>query len=46
MSEAKYRITDEVKDYIIQNYSREPGMRSLKKFINRIAEKIAYEIVD
>ena len=28
------------------NYCREPGVRSLKKLINMIAEKIAYEIVD
>lgn len=41
-----YKITEEVKDFIIQNYCREPGVRSLKKIINKIAEKIAYQIVD
>lgn len=35
-----------MKDYVIQNYAREPGVRSLKKLINKITEKIAYEIVD
>lgn len=35
-----------MKDYIIENYSREPGMRSLKKFLNRICEKIAFELVE
>lgn len=41
-----FKITEQVKDYIIGNYSREPGMRSLKKFVNRITEKIAFNIVD
>jgi Lon-like ATP-dependent protease len=27
------------------NYAREPGVRSLKKFINRIMEKVAYKLV-
>ncbi len=42
----KFQITEEVKNHIIQNYSREPGMRSLKKFMNRICEKIAFELVE
>jgi ATP-dependent Lon protease len=42
----KYSFTETVKDYIIQNYCREPGVRSLKKFTNRITEKIAYEMVE
>ena len=42
----KFQITEKVKDYIIHNYSREPGVRSLKKFIERISEKIAFQIVD
>ena len=45
-SEVSFRITDEVKDYIIQNYCREAGVRSLKKYINKIAEKIAYQMVE
>ncbi len=45
-SDMPFVITEEVKDYIIQNYCREPGVRSLKKYINKIAEKIAFEMVD
>jgi Lon-like ATP-dependent protease len=45
-SDISFTITNEVKDYIIQNYCREPGVRSLKKYINKIAEKMAYEMVD
>ena len=45
-SEVSFRITEEVKDYIIQNYCREAGVRSLKKYINKIAEKIAYQMVE
>lgn len=45
-TDVSYQITEQVKDFIIQNYCREPGVRSLKKFINKIAEKIAFEIVD
>ena len=45
-SELSFRITDEVKDFIIQNYCREAGVRSLKKYINKIAEKIAYQMVE
>jgi ATP-dependent Lon protease len=41
-----FTITEEVKDYIIQNYAREAGVRSLKKYINKISERIAYTIVD
>ena len=35
-----------VRDFLIQNYAREPGVRSLKQFINRICEKIAFKVVD
>jgi ATP-dependent Lon protease len=45
-SEVTFKITDEVKDYIIQNYCREAGVRSLKKYINKIAEKIAFKMVE
>jgi ATP-dependent Lon protease len=34
-----------MRDFIISQYAREPGVRSLKKFINRIMEKIAYKLV-
>lgn len=30
---------------MIENYCREPGVRSLKKYINIICEKIAYKVV-
>lgn len=39
-------MTDAVKDFVIQNYCREPGVRSLKKLLNKITEKTAYELVD
>ena len=42
----KFEITNPVQDYIINNYSREPGVRSLKKFVNKIAEKITFELVE
>jgi ATP-dependent Lon protease len=45
-SDISFNITNEVKDFIIQNYCREPGVRSLKKYFNKIAEKLAYEMVD
>jgi ATP-dependent Lon protease len=37
-----FTFTEKVKDHIISNYCREPGVRSLKKYMNRIAEKIAF----
>lgn len=40
------RVPSQVRNYIIENYAREPGVRSLKKFINKICEKIAFKIVD
>ena len=39
------RISSEVRNFIIENYAREAGVRSLKKFINRICEKVAFNIV-
>lgn len=36
----RFDIEDEVKDYMIDKYSREPGMRSLKKNIRKICEKV------
>ena len=40
------RISSDVRNYIISAYAREAGVRSLKKYINRIAEKIAFQVVD
>ena len=45
-SDIKFNITENVKDFIIQNYCREPGVRSLKKFINKVTEKLAFQMVD
>jgi ATP-dependent Lon protease len=45
-SEVSFTITTEVKDYITHNYCREPGVRSLKKYFNKIAEKMAYQMVN
>jgi ATP-dependent Lon protease len=45
-SNVQFKITDQVKDHIVQNYCREAGVRSLKKTINRIAEKVAYQMVE
>ena len=39
------RISADVRNFIIQNYAREAGVRSLKNYINRICEKIAYRVV-
>lgn len=35
-----FMIKSAVKDHIIENYAREPGVRSLKKYINQICEKV------
>ena len=32
--------------FIIENYCREPGVRSLKKFAGKICEKIAFKIAN
>ena len=39
------RVSSEVRNFIIQNYAREAGVRSLKQYINKICEKIAYRVV-
>lgn len=31
---------------MIEHYCREPGVRSLKKYINKICEKIAFKVVE
>ena len=36
-----FSVPAEIKDHLIENYCREPGVRSLKKYINKICEKIA-----
>jgi Lon-like ATP-dependent protease len=38
-------IPSDVRDFIIENYAREAGVRSLKRHINRICEKIAFQLV-
>ena len=35
-------ISPSMRDFIIENYAREAGVRSLKRHINRICEKIAF----
>jgi ATP-dependent Lon protease len=39
-------LPESVRDYIIVNYAREAGVRSLKKYTNRIMEKIAFKFVE
>lgn len=39
---ANINLADGFRDFLIENYAREAGVRSLKKFINRICEKIAF----
>ena len=40
------RISREVRNFIIENYAREAGVRSLKNYITRICEKVAFKVVD
>jgi ATP-dependent Lon protease len=42
----KFEFPDAMKHYVIEHYCREPGVRSLKKYINKICEKIAYKVVE
>lgn len=42
----QFEIPPTVRDFIIQNYAREAGVRSLKRFINRICEKVAFKLVE
>lgn len=44
--EHNFQLGDETRDHIIENYARDAGCRSLKKFSNRICEKIAFKIVE
>lgn len=41
-----FKIEDNVIDYIINQYSREPGIRSLEKHTKKILEKVAFKIVN
>jgi len=41
----QFAIPDPIRDFIISNYAREPGVRGLKRFTNRIMEKIAFKLV-
>ena len=41
----QFDLPEETKDFIIEMYCREPGVRSLKKYINKIFEKVAFKIV-
>lgn len=41
-----FKIPEETRDHLIKNYCREPGVRSLKKYINKIFEKVAFKIVE
>lgn len=38
-------LTDEARDRIINDYCREPGVRSLQRYVNRIMEKAALKLV-
>lgn len=44
--EHKFDLPEATKDFIIEMYCREPGVRSLKKYINKIFEKVAFKIVE
>ena len=43
---AKIEFPAKLRDFVIESYAREPGVRSLKKHINRICEKIAFKVVE
>ena len=40
--EDQVTISPSMRDFIIENYAREAGVRSLKRHVNRICEKIAF----
>ena len=42
----QFELKDEIVEHLIEAYSRESGVRSLKKNINKILEKIAFRIVE
>lgn len=39
-------IPEVTRNFVIENYCREPGVRSLKKFVQKICEKIAFKIAN
>ena len=41
-----YEIPESTLNYLIEFYCREPGVRSLKKYINKVCEKIAFKVVE
>ncbi len=43
--EKDFKITDDAKRFMIENYCREPGVRGLQRSIKRIMEKLALKIV-
>jgi len=44
-SQYKFKIADDVLDVLVNQYARESGVRSLEKYIKKILEKIAFQIV-
>ncbi|MDD1378509.1 endopeptidase La [Metamycoplasma hyosynoviae] len=42
----QYQISDEVIEFIIRNYTRESGVRELKRILDTIARKIVIRILD
>lgn len=44
--EHNFEVPQSTRDYIIEYYCREPGVRSLKKYINKVCERIAFRIVE
>lgn len=43
--EHNFEIPEATQNYLIEYYCREPGVRSLKKYITKVCEKIAFKIV-
>ena len=43
---ANIEFPAKLRDFVIESYAREAGVRSLKKHINRICEKIAFKVVE
>ena len=45
LKDEDFNITSNAVDKLISDYCREPGVRSLQRFIGRIMEKIALDVV-
>ena len=43
--ESKYEIDEKVIELLINDYSREAGLRNLSRLVNQICEKIAFKLV-